>query len=96
MLRLELGGCSRSDIEDYAVDVQEAVDAHNESLGTAIRCLFDPMGLELIFTVDAVSVADVHREVASVVEAVEGTLPFRFDTETATTRSPERRELISA
>jgi hypothetical protein len=92
---LDLPGCTREVVDDYALDVQEAVDARRPELGTAVRCIYEPMGLELLFTVEASRTADVHREVVSVVEATEAALPFTFETETAT-RSPEYRELVPA
>ena len=95
VLRLELPGCSREQLDDYALDVQEAVDVRYAEYGTAIRGLGDPVGLELLFTTVASSTAEVHRQVAAVVEAAESVLPFSFETETET-RSPEHRELIPA
>ncbi len=95
VLRLGLPGCAREIVDDYALDVQEAVDAHRPELGTAIRSLYEPMGLELLFTTDATRAADVQREVVSVIEAAESVLPFSFETAT-TTGSPEHRELVPA
>jgi len=95
VLRLDLPGCSRTDLDEHALDVQEAVDARYPELGTAIRGIREPLGLELLFTVEAASTAEVHRQVAAVVEVAESVLPFAFETETAT-RSPERHELVPA
>ena len=98
MLRLEfLEECSREELEDYAILVQEATDKHaaDAAPGAAIRCTYEPMAVEIIFTVENESVAEVHHRVASVVAAIENALPFTFDTETAT-RSAERRELVPA
>jgi hypothetical protein len=94
VLRLDLPGCSREQLDEYALDVQDAVDTHHPEYGTAIRGLADPLGLELLFTAFAVTTAEVHRQVAAVVEAAETVLPFSFETETET-RSPEHRELVS-
>jgi hypothetical protein len=95
ILRLNLPGCSREAVDNYALDVQEAVDASRPELGTAIRSLYEPMGLELLFTTEATRAADVQREVVSVIEAAEAVLPFSFETAT-TTGSPEHRELVPA
>ena len=95
ILRLALPGCSREVADDYALDVQEAVDASRPELATAIRSLYEPMGLELLFTTEATRAADVQRDVVSVIEAAEAVLPFSFVTAT-TTGPPEHRELVSA
>jgi hypothetical protein len=95
ILRLELPGCSPEQCDEYALDVQDAVDARYPEYGIAIRGLADPVGLELLFTTVAATTSEVHRQVASVVEAAEAALPFSFETET-TTRSPEHRELVHA
>lgn len=95
MLRLDLPGCSREQLDEYALDVQDAVDARYPEYGTAIRGLADPLGLELLFTTVAATTAEVHRQVAGVVEATEAVLPLSFETETET-RSPEHRELVPA
>lgn len=93
VLRLELPGCSSEQLDEYALDVQEAVDSRYSEYGTAIRGL--AVGLELLFTTVASTTAEVHRQVAEVVEAAESALPFSFETETET-RSPEHRELVPA
>jgi hypothetical protein len=95
ILRLELPGCSAEQLDDYALDVQQAVDVRYAEYGTAIRGIADPIGLELLFTTVASSTAEVHRQVAAVVEAAESVLPFSFETETET-RSPDHRELVPA
>jgi hypothetical protein len=95
ILRLALPGCSRAVVDDYALDVQEAVDASRPELGTAIRSIYEPMGLELLFTTEATRAADVQRDVVAVIEASEAVLPFSFETAT-TTGSPEHRELVPA
>ncbi len=95
ILRLALPGCACEVVDDYALDVQEAVDASRPELGTAIRSLYEPMGLELLFTTEAIRAADVQRDVVSVIEAAEAVLPFSFETAT-TTGSPEHRELVPA
>ena len=95
ILRLNLPGCSRDAVDDHALDVQEAVDARHPELGTGIRSIYEPMGLELLFTSEATRAADVQREVVMVIEAAEAVLPFSFETAT-TTGSPEHRELVPA
>lgn len=95
VLRLDLPGCSRAELDEYALDVQEAVDTRYPELGIAIRGIGEPLGLELLFTVETTSTAEVHLRVAAVVEAAESALPLSFETETAT-HSPEPRELIPA
>jgi hypothetical protein len=98
VLRLEFSDeCSRTELEDYAILVQEATDerAADAAPGAAIRCTYEPMAVEIIFTVENESIAEVHHRVASVVAAIEDALPFTFDTETAT-RSADRRELVHA
>jgi sorbitol-specific phosphotransferase system component IIA len=98
VLRLEFPDePSRKDLEDYAILVQEATDEHaaDAAPGAAIRCAYEPMAIEVIFTIENESVAEVHHRVASVVAAIEDALPFTFDTETAT-RSADRRELVPA
>jgi hypothetical protein len=90
ILRLEFpNGCSRAELEDYAILVQEAVDEHAAgiALGAAVGCDYDPMTVEVIFTVEAGSMAEVHHRVALVVAAIEPALPFRFETAT-TMRAP--------
>jgi hypothetical protein len=95
ILRLDLPGCSHDAVDNYALDVQEAVDAHRPELATAIRSLYEPVGLELRFTTEATRAADVQREVVSVIEAAESVLPFSFETAT-TTGSREHREPVPA
>jgi hypothetical protein len=95
VLRLDLPDCSRAELDEYALDLQEAVDTRYPELDTAIRGIGEPLGLELLFTVETTSTADVHRRVAAVVEVAESALPLAFETETAT-RSPEPRELVPA
>jgi hypothetical protein len=85
ILRLEFpDGCSRAELEDYAILVQEAVDEHavGIALGAAVGCDYDPMTVEVIFTVEAGSMAEVHHRVALVVAAIEPALPFSFETAT--------------
>lgn len=98
ILRLEFSdGGSREDVEDYAILVQEAIDEHAAgiALGAAVRCIYEPLAVETIFTVEARSVAEVHHRVALVLGAIEPALPFSFQTETAT-GPPERRESLAA
>jgi hypothetical protein len=95
ILRLEFpDGCSRAELEDYAILVQEAVDEHAAgiALGAAVGCDYDPMTVEVIFTVEAGSMAEVHHRVALVVAAIEPALPFRFETET-TMRTSDSTQL---
>jgi hypothetical protein len=78
---------SRRELEDHAVAIQEAVDvrAAGVALGAAVGCSDDPpASVEVIFTVEAPSVAEVHHRIALVVAAIESTLPVTFETKTAT------------
>lgn len=99
VLRLEFpDGCSRHELEDYAILVQEAIDDHAAgiALGAAVRCTYEPMAVEILFTVEARSVAEVHHRVALVVATIEPALPFAFGTETATHAAERRKELVPA
>jgi hypothetical protein len=97
VLRLEFGGCSREELEDWAAVVQEVVDrrASDAAPGAAVRCIFDPLTVELLFTVENATKAEVHQHVAVVVAAIESVIPSAFNTDTAT-RSADRRELVPA
>lgn len=78
---------SRRELEDYAIMVQEAVDveAAGIALGAAVGCSDDPpASLEVIFTVRARSVAEVHHRIALVVSAIEVALPRQFEARTRT------------
>jgi hypothetical protein len=99
ILRLEFpNGCSRSALEDYAILVQEAVDEHAAgiALGAAVRCDYDPMTVEVLFTVEAGSMAEVHHRVALVVATIEPALPFTFETETTMRASDSSRPVREA
>ena len=99
VLRLEFpDGCSREELEDYAIMVQEAVDerATGIALGAAVRCDYDPMAVEVLFTVEAGSMANVHHRVALVVATIEPALPFTFETETATRATDRKKEPVPA
>lgn len=97
VLRLEFGGCSREELLDWAAVVQEVVDerAGDSAPDAAIRCTYEPMSVEILFTVENATQAEVHQRVAAVVAAVESVVPTRFDTDTAT-RSGNPRELVPA
>jgi len=97
VLRLEFGGCSREELEDWAAVVQEAIDerAGDAAPGAAIRCIYEPMTVEILFTVENATTAEVHQRVATVVGAIEAVVPTAFDTDTAT-RSAGPRELVPA
>jgi hypothetical protein len=97
VLRLEFGGCSRQELEDCAILIQEVVDsrAAEAAPGAAIRCVHDPLTVEVLFTVENATRQDVHQRVAAVVGAIESVLPVAFDTDAAT-RSTDRRELVAA
>jgi hypothetical protein len=97
VLRLEFGGCTREVLEDWAIVVQEVVDKHaaEAAPGAAIRCVYDPLTVEVLFTVENATKAEVHQRVAAVVGAIETVVPSAFDTDTAT-RSADPRELIPA
>jgi hypothetical protein len=99
ILRLEFPEeCSREQLEEYAIMGQEATDEHAAgiALGAAVRCIYEPMAVEVLFTVEARSVAEVHHRVALVVAAIEPALPFIFQTETATRSAERREELVPA
>ena len=76
--------------------VQEATDEHANgiALGAAVRCTYDPMAVEILFSVEARSVADVHHRVALVIGAIEPALPFAVQTETATRAADRHKELV--
>jgi hypothetical protein len=97
VLRLGFGGCTREELEDWAAVIQEAVDerAGDAAPGAAVRCIFDPLTVELLFTVENSTKAEVHQRVAAVVAAIESVVPSAFNTDTAT-RSGDRRELVPA
>jgi hypothetical protein len=96
VLRLEFGGCSRAELEDWAAVIQEVVDdrAAEAAPGAAIRCLYEPFGVEL-FTVEDATPAEVHQRVTAVVEAIQAVVPTAFDTDTAT-RSADPRVPVPA
>jgi hypothetical protein len=96
-LRLEFGGCSREDVEDWAAVIQRVIDerAADAAPGAAVRCLWEPLGVELVFTVENASPAEVHQRVTAVVEAIQTVVPSAFDTDTAT-RSGDPREPVPA
>lgn len=97
VLRLEFGGCSRDELADWAIVVQEVIDQHaaEAAPGAAIRCIYDPLTVEILFTVENETKASVHQRVAAVVGAIESVVPTGFDTDTAT-RSADPRDLVPA
>jgi hypothetical protein len=97
VLRLEFGGCSRDELADWAIVVQQVVDEHASEAapGAAIRCIYEPLTVEILFTVEDETPARVHQRVAAVVGAIEAVVPTRFDTDTAT-RSAAPRDLVPA
>jgi hypothetical protein len=96
-LRLEFGGCSRDELDDWAIVVQEVVDQHanDAAPGAAVRCLYSPLIVEILFTVENETKASVHQRVAAIVGSIEAVIPRRFDTDTAT-RSADHRNLVPA
>lgn len=97
VLRLEFVGCSQDELADWAIVVQEVIDQHaaEAAPGAAIRCIYEPQTVEILFTVENETKASVHQRVAAVVGAIEAVVPTRFDTDTAT-RSADPRDLIPA
>jgi hypothetical protein len=97
VLRLEFGGCTREVLLDWAAVVQEVVDqrAGNAAPDAAIRCIYESMSVEILFTVENATPAEVHQRVTAVIAAIENVVPTRFDTDTAT-RSADPRELVPA
>jgi hypothetical protein len=97
VLRLEFVGCSRAELEDWAAVIQEVVDerAADAAPGAAVRCLWKPLGVELVFTAENASPAEVHQRVTTVVEAIQTVVPAAFDTDTAT-RSADPRQPVPA
>lgn len=97
MMGLEFGGCSREDLVDWALVIQEVVDtrASDAAPGAAVRCVYEPLTVEIIFAVENETKAGIHKRVAAVLAAVESVVPSSFDTDTAT-RSADRRELVPA
>lgn len=97
VLRLGFGGCSRDELADWAIVVQQVIDQHaaDAAPGAAVRCIYEPLTVEIIFTVENETKASVHQRVAAVVGAIEAVIPTRFDTDAAT-RSADRRDLVTA
>jgi hypothetical protein len=96
-LRLEFVGCSHEELEQWAAVIQEVVDerAAEAAPGAVVGGTFDPLSVEILFTVENATPAEVHQRVTAVVEAIQAVVPSAFDTDTAT-RSGERREPIPA
>jgi hypothetical protein len=94
---LEFGGCSREELEDWAIVVQEAVDAYaaGAAPGAAVSCRYEPLAVEVLFTVQNETAAQVHQRISEVLAAVQRVVPVGFNTETAT-RSGDPRELVPA
>ncbi len=92
VLRLEFTECSRRELEDLAIVVQQVIDsrAREAARGAAVRCLHDPLTVEVLFTVENATRQDVHQRVAAVVGAIESALPVAFNTDAAT-RSTDQR-----
>lgn len=97
IMGLEFGGCSREELVDWALVIQEIVDknASEAAPDAAVRCVYEPLTVEIIFTVENESKAGVHQRVAAVLEAIERVVPSSFNTDTAT-RSADPRELVPA
>lgn len=97
VLRLEFGGCTREELEDWAAVIQEVVDerAGEAAPGAAVRCVYEPLTVEVLFTAENATAAEVHRRVAAVVGAIETVVPSGFNTDTAT-RSADLREPVPA
>ncbi|HUB75091.1 MAG TPA: hypothetical protein VL979_13795 [Solirubrobacteraceae bacterium] len=96
VLRLEFGSCSREELQDWAIVIQEVVDqrAGEAAPGAAVRCTYEPLAVEVLFTAENATPAEVHQRVTTVVQAIETVVP-RFDTDTAT-RTADPRELVAA
>jgi len=96
VLGLEFGGCSREELEDWAAVIQEVVDqrAGDAAPGAAVRCIYEPSSVEVLFTVENATPAEVHQCVATVVGAIQTVVPT-FNTDTAT-RSASPREPVPA
>jgi hypothetical protein len=97
VLRLEFGGCTREELEDWAAVIQDVVDerAGDAVPGAAVRCIYEPPTVELLFTVENATPAEVHQRVTAVVGAIETVVPPAFNTDTAT-RSADLREPVPA
>jgi hypothetical protein len=97
VLGLDFGGCSREELEDWAAVIQEVVDerAPDAAPGAAVRCIYEPLTVEVLFTVENATPAEVHQRVTAVVRAIQDVVPSRFNTDTAT-RSADPREPIPA
>jgi hypothetical protein len=82
---------SSQELEDHALTIQEVVDkrAAGIALGAAVACRSNPplAAVEIIFTVQAGSAAEIYHRVALVIGVIEAALPFALDTVTATTSS---------
>ncbi|HEY1834405.1 MAG TPA: hypothetical protein VGG08_08210 [Solirubrobacteraceae bacterium] len=94
---LEFGGCSRDELDDWAIAVQQALDAYAAvaAPGAAVSCRYEPLTVDVLFTVEKETAAQVHQRIAEVFAAVQKVVPVQFNTETAT-RSGDSRELIPA
>ena len=97
VLRLEFGGCAREELEDWAAVIQEVVDerAGDAAPGVAVRCIYEPLTVEILFTVENATPAEVHQRVTAVVSVIQTVVPSAFNTDTAT-RSADPREPVTA
>ena len=97
IMALEFGGCSHEDLVDWALVIQEVLDtrACDAAPGAAVRCVYEPSTVGIIFAVENETKAGIHERAAAVLAAVESVVPSSFDTDTAT-RSADRGELVPA
>lgn len=67
VLRLEFGGCSREELDDWAIVIQQVMDQHASEAapGAAVRCTYEPLAVEIFFTVENETKATVHQRVAA-------------------------------
>jgi hypothetical protein len=68
-----VGACPAADLEALVADVLDTIDEYtSESVtGAAAAVSYDPPGLEVSITVDATSLAHLHRVLAEVLQALE-------------------------
>lgn len=99
VLRLEFPhGCSRAQLEDFAIAVQEALDerASDVAPGAAVGADFERPSIEVVFGVSASSTAETYQRVALVLAAIEPALPFTASTELETHSVRPDQELAPA
>src|SRR5688572_31002872 len=72
---------SRNRLEDLAVDVVEAVEAHaaTVALGPVVACDFSSGEIELEFTVEAMRPSEVHQRISVILSVIERYTPMAIE-----------------